>query len=90
MTVLERSCKQLRSSINLEQIETDNLFNISSVQAATLDANTGLLARQRRGASERVVLVGFATRLRGFATQFCRPQREKKYLWHPGYQAAGW
>ena len=40
----------------------------------------------RRRASERVVLVGesfsrrFATRLRGFAAQFCRPQREKKPL----------
>ena len=40
----------------------------------------GLLARQRRGASERVVLVGFATRFRGFAAQFSRPQREKKPL----------
>ena len=53
---------------------------------ATLGAR-GLLARRRRGASERVVLVGetvfsrrFATRLRGFAAQFCRPQREKKPL----------
>ena len=26
----------------------------------------------------------FATRLRGFAAQFCHPQREKN-LWHPGY-----
>ena len=30
----------------------------------------------------------FATLLRGFAAQFCRPQREKN-LWHPGYNNKG-
>ena len=62
-------------------------FPFGSGTCSTLDAR-GLLARQRRGASERVVLVGssacsacrFATRLRGFAAQFCLPQREKKPL----------
>ena len=31
----------------------------------------------------------FATLLRGFAAQFCLPQREKK-LWHPGYRLKGY
>ena len=58
-------------------------FHLFYVITSTLDAR-GLLARQRRGASERVELVGeffshrFATRLRSYAAQFCRPQREKK------------
>ena len=30
----------------------------------------------------------FATRLRNFAAQFCRPQRGEKTHWHPGYCVA--
>ena len=49
----------------------------------TLDTEVLSLASGEERPSERVVLLGFATYPRGFATQFCRPQGEKN-LWHPG------
>ena len=58
-------------------------FSVVTDFEYTLDAR-GLLARQQRGASERVVLVDVlvTTRLRSFATKFAHWE---KNLWHPGY-----
>ena len=55
--------------------------NAHKIVTFTLDAR-GPLARQGRGASERVVL--FSRRL----AQFCVPQRGKN-LWHTGYVTLG-
>ena len=63
--------------VSLFTVWMEHLFCFISCLLPTLDSR-GVLARQRRGTSVRERSAD--RHLRGFAAQFCCPQREKKPL----------